>query len=120
MSCEIPSMESMISNLSKTLSELGDENPSQSTQPLKHQVTELQLHLKRLESSLQQSIESGKNGQEATANFLTRGNLIKHRLDELETQLDILDSGNTILEPESLKRRLEGVDNLIGQVSDFA
>ena len=117
MSHQFPPLESQISGLEKTLTELGDKYPDQSTQPLKQQEAELRKRLKRLESSVKQSIGSGQEDQKAASNLLTRGDLIKRRLDELGAQLDVMDSGNTVLDPETLKSRLEDVNNLADQVS---
>lgn len=107
-----------MAELEDALSKYGDENPAQSTHPLKLQEAELQQRLRRLESSIKRAIEGGQDDQEATSKLLNRGDLIKRRLDELETHLEAAGSGNTSLVLESLARRLDDVDSVTNKVSD--
>uniref|UniRef100_A0A5K3FG96 KASH domain-containing protein n=1 Tax=Mesocestoides corti TaxID=53468 RepID=A0A5K3FG96_MESCO len=106
---EFPSIDSQLLELEGTLSKLGDAEPTQSTRPLRQHELELRRRLERLISSLRRAIEESGVNQEASLNLLARGDLIKHRLDELEGQIGLTGSVGTALDPETLIDRLEDV-----------
>ncbi|VUZ50157.1 unnamed protein product [Hymenolepis diminuta] len=118
ISHKFPPVGSKIQELKDALSKFGDENPDQSIQSLKQQESELRQRAKRLESSVRRANEGGKDDQEATSNLLTRGDLIKRRLDELEAQLEIARSGGTSLDPDSQERKLNDSNVIIDKLKE--
>ncbi|CDS39395.1 Spectrin alpha actinin [Echinococcus multilocularis] len=112
MNRKFPTLDSQIRDLERTLSKLGDESSNQSAQPLRQQEVGLSHRLKQLESSLKRSIEGGQDGQKATSSLLTRADLIKRRMDELEAQVEVAGSEDTVLDPDTLSSRLEDVNKI--------
>lgn len=113
-----PSMGSNIRELEDTLAKFGDKNPDQSIQGLKKLEDELRKRAKRLESSIKRAIEGDQDDQEATSSVLTRGDLIKRRLEELNAQLDIATSSGAALDPESLERKLNDINAITDKVGN--
>ncbi|VDM16562.1 unnamed protein product [Hydatigera taeniaeformis] len=109
---EFPRLDSYICDLEQTLLSLGDESSGQSIQPLRQQEIELRQRLKCLKSSLKRAVEGGQDDQKATSNLLTRTDLIKRRMDELEAQLEAAGSENTVLNLDTLSSRLEDVTKI--------
>lgn len=114
---ELKSIEPDLRELEGVLAETGDVEPRTSVLPLRNLDAELHKRLVAIEQSARRTIESRRATREGNSNLLARAELIKQRLSELESQLGILSTVSSALDPETLADRLEElrqVQNKVG------
>lgn len=111
------SLQLPLEAMEKTLIESGgDTAPALSLEPLRMQEVDLRRRLNLLESGVNRNVDGQRENDVVNSSLLVRGTLIRQRMEDLGSQLSILNSTSTAVDPDTLFDRLEDLEHINKQV----